>query len=601
MPSLEFKGKQFIYTHHLSVPFRELVPDKKKSVAPQVKGGNLNDNLIIHGDNLEALKALLPTYAGKVDCIFIDPPYNTGNEGWCYNDKVNSPLMREWLKKEANPVDKEDLERHDKWLCMMWPRLKLLHELLAETGSIWITLDDNEVHRARMVLDEIFGADRTVAQMVWQKRTSRENRATFSSSHDHILVYTKGSTEVWKSYRNLLDPGENGYANLDNDDRGEWTSVPFSAQGHRDNQVYDIKTPSGRIVKPPRGRCWGATESVFEQLKRENRIYFPRDGDGLPRIKQFKDEAKGLVPSTLWLASEVGDNEDSKKEIMEIFDEDQPFDTPKPVGLLSAIVQIATKQNALVLDSFAGSGTTAHAVLAMNQKDGGNRRFILIECEDYADKLTAERVRRVIGGYSFTGTQRTELMREKLTLTMLKKAGDLLEKANSISKLEGASYDRVLWGVKDGMFSVIGEKDVKEKTEGLGGSFTYCTLGKVMDLETIVRGEGELPDYDSLARYVFFTATGRALDTVPKRAPDGFIGATDLYNLHLHYQPERAWLRGGEAQLHEDHVKLITARKPPGKKALVFAVGKYMSQKTLTPQGVEFCQLPYAIHRMVGG
>ena len=275
--------------------------------------------------------------------------------------------------------------------------------------------------------------------------------------------------------------------------------------------------------------------------------------------------------------------------------------TPKPVRLLQRILEIATDEDSIVLDSFAGSGTTAHAIIAMNKKDGGNRRFILVECEDYADKLTAERVRRVIKGYSFTGTQRTELMKEKLTLTTLKKAGELLEKANSIEKLEGAQYDRVKKEVKDGVFIATGEKDVIEKTEGLGGSFTFCALGKVMDLETIMRNDGDLPDYESLSRYVFFTATGRALDTVPKRAADGFIGETDLYRLHLHYQPDRAWLRSGEAQLHEDHVKLITGGKPPSKKALVFAVGKYMSQKTLTPQGVEFCQLPYAIHRMVGG
>jgi adenine-specific DNA-methyltransferase len=272
---------------------------------------------------------------------------------------------------------------------MMWPRLCLLRELLAETGSIWVTLDDNEIHRARMLMDEVFGEDHFVTQLVWQKRTSRENRATFSEAHDHILVYSKGQTEIWKTIRNLLDPGEAGYANPDNDSRGEWASIPFSAQGHRDNQMYEIKTPSGRVVTPPRGRCWAATQPVFEQLKADNLVYFPRDGDGLPRIKQFKDGAKGLVPSTLWLAADVGDNEDSKKEILTIFNENQPFDTPKPVRLVENVIQIATKPNPLILDSFAGSGTTAHAVLAANAKDGGQRRFILIECEAYADTLTA--------------------------------------------------------------------------------------------------------------------------------------------------------------------------------------------------------------------
>jgi adenine-specific DNA-methyltransferase len=604
MPSLEFKGKQFIYTHHLSVPFRELVPDATKSVAPQVKGGNLNDNLIIHGDNLEALKALLPIYAGKVDCIFIDPPYNTGNEGWCYNDKVNSPLMREWLKKEANPVDKEDLERHDKWLCMMWPRLKLLHELLSEDGAIFITIDDNEVHRLRVVLDEIFGGEHFLASASWVKRYTRSNNARmFYSQKDAVLIYRKTQRlNVVKEPRN--EKSDSSYTNDDNDPRGPWMTASYvnpATKAQRKNLVYKIKRPSSdQWVEHPT-HAWKYSPEEHARHVAENRLWWGMAGEAeFPRVKLYLAEADLLVPVDVWDYTEVGSSDDGSDALKQIFGECS-FDNPKPVGVVEKAIGLLNNKNALILDSFAGSGTTAHAVLAMNQKDGGNRRFILIECEDYADKLTAERLRRVIGGYSFTGTQRTELMREKVTLTTLKKAGALLEKAESIEKLEGAHYDRVKKEVKDGVFIATGEKDVEEKTEGLGGSFTFCTLGKVMDLETIVRGEGELPDYESLARYVFFTATGRALDTVPKRAPDGFIGATDLYNLHLHYQPERAWLRGGEAQLHEDHVKLITARKPPGKKALVFAVGKYMSQKTLTPQGVEFCQLPYAIHRMVGG
>jgi adenine-specific DNA-methyltransferase len=168
MPTLEFKGKSFVYAHHLSVPFRELVIDAKKSLPAKGQKPALEDNLIIHGDNLHALKALLPVYAGKVDCIYIDPPYNTGNEGWCYNDNVHSPLMREWLKKSGNPVEKEDLERHDKWLCMMWPRLKLLHELLAEDGVMWMTLDDNEVFHAEMLCDEIFGEENHEGTVIWQ-------------------------------------------------------------------------------------------------------------------------------------------------------------------------------------------------------------------------------------------------------------------------------------------------------------------------------------------------------------------------------------------------------------------------------------------------
>lgn len=640
MPSLEFKGKQFIYTHHLSVPFRELVPDKKKSVAPQVKDGDLNDNLVIHGDNLEALKALLPTYAGKVDCIYIDPPYNTGSEGWCYNDKVNSPLMREWIKKSANPVDKEDLERHDKWLCMMWPRLKLLHELLSEDGSIFVSIDDNEQHRLRAAMDEVFGAENFLACVVWEKGKKGDPKF-FSETHEYILVYGKNRALLvrhgvrWKRGKEGLDEIIAQYSSLRSkhgkdhaairegmmswyrglpddapskahkhynwsDDRGLYFAADFAGpdDDRESRPRYDIIHPITKkpCAKPSTGWRWEEPRTLAALQAKPPLIHFGPDETTIPNRKTYLENADEEAHPTVIYR----DGRAATLTVEQIMGKGA-FQFPKDTDVLQELLALATDEDSLILDSFGGSGTTAHAVLAMNQKDGGNRRFILIECEDYADKLTAERVRRVINGYTFKGTQRTELLREKVTLTTLKKAAALLEKADSIEMLEGSRFDRVKREVKDGTLIVTGEKDVKEKTEGLGGSFTFCTLGKVMDLESIVRGEGELPDYESLARYVFFTATGRALDTVPKREPDGFIGSTDLYNLHLHYQPDRTWLRGSEAQLHEDHVKLITARKPPGKKALVFAVGKYMSQKSLTPQSVEFCQLPYAIHRMVGG
>ena len=231
MPTLEFKGKQFVYSHHLSVPFRELKMDLQKSLLPRDKAPSINDNLIIHGDNLEALKALLPTHAGKIDCIFIDPPYNTGNEGWCYNDNVRSPLMKEWLKKSANPVDKEDLERHDKWLCMMWPRVNLLRDLLTETGAIVITLDDNEIHRLRSLMDEIFGEDNFIATSLWQKNYSPKNTAEFfSSDHDYILIYAKNKALLEIGSLDRTKKQEARYKNPDKDPRGAWKTGDLSAR-----------------------------------------------------------------------------------------------------------------------------------------------------------------------------------------------------------------------------------------------------------------------------------------------------------------------------------------------------------------------------------
>lgn len=238
MPEIVFKGKEYVYNHHLTVPYRPLLPQPAKGIgAPDLAG-----NLVIHGDNLHALKSLLPRCAGKVDLVFIDPPYNTGNEGWCYSDGVNSPIMKEWLS--TNPVDAEDMLRHDKWLCMMWPRLVLLRELLSERGSIWITLDDNEVHRARMVLDEIFGEQNFVATCIWHKMDSPKNTAQhFSEDHDYLIVYAK-TKQNWSL--NLLPRSEEmvgRYRNPDGDLRGPWLLSDLAARNHYSQGLYAITTP----------------------------------------------------------------------------------------------------------------------------------------------------------------------------------------------------------------------------------------------------------------------------------------------------------------------------------------------------------------------
>jgi len=593
---LNFKGKEFVYNHHLAVPFRPLVPDEAKGIGPVA----LDGNLIVHGDNLHALKALLPLYAGKVDCIFIDPPYNTGNEGWAYNDNVNAPMIREWL--EANPIGIEDGLRHDKWCAMMWPRLKLLHEMLSDHGSIWITLDDNEVHHARNMLDQIFGEHSFVGQLAWQKRTSRENRAVLSPSFDHILLYSKALKDTWKLRRNRLTPKDEGYSNPDGDPRGVWASIPFTAQGFRENQVYEIVTPTGVKHKPPKGRCWGATEKEFEDLKKKKLVYWPKDGNGKPRIKQFPEEAKGLVPMTLWPANEVGTTEDSKKHLLEVFSEYQEEDleihAPKTVDLVERVIEIATQDDSIILDSFAGSGTTAHAVLNMNKRTSGNRRFILVEMEDYADRLTAERMRRVINGYAFTGTQRTELLRDKITWTKLKKADKMMEDVAAIENLHGHEYDTIKKTVKDGELIVTGEKAVEDKTEGLGGSFTYCTLGDPVELDKVLSGE-TLPPFDGLGSVLFHMATARAFDPAAMREDDFYLGAVEGQHIWLIYKPDLDWLKSPDAALTLKRAKSF-AETDPDARHLVFAPARYVSQKMLTEQGipVEFVPLPFALYRI---
>jgi adenine-specific DNA-methyltransferase len=442
MPTLEFKGKPFVYAHHLSVPFRELVVDAKRSLP--AKGGkpSLDDNLIIHGENLEALKALLPRYAGKVDVIYIDPPYNTGNEGWAYNDNVNSPLMKEWLGKV---VDRDDLERHDKWLCMMWPRMQLLHELLAEDGSFWMTIDDNEHHRGKSIIDEAFGELGFVATIAWQARYSVSNDATISNSHNYILVYSK-APETWKAIRNKLPRSEEQskqYSNPDNDPVGPWRAVPWDAPNIRENLSYPIMTPKGSVRRPPPGRCWSGTEDRWNAIVKQGIAYFGKDGDGAPSFKRYLSEAQTVVPSTWWPHENSGHTDEASKELA-AFNLDVQFNTPKPVRLLDKIIQIATKPDSLILDSFAGSGTTAHAVLQANKRDDGNRHFILIEMEDYADRLTAERIRRVINGYEFNGTSRTEMLREKISWKTLKNPSDIVSKVEDVEKRTKGQFDRLV-------------------------------------------------------------------------------------------------------------------------------------------------------------
>jgi adenine-specific DNA-methyltransferase len=632
MPSLDFKGKSFIYTHHLGVPYRELLVVPEKSCPAEGRQADLDDNLIVHGDNLEALKALLPRYAGKVDCIFIDPPYNTGTEGWCYNDAVNAPLMRDWLKKAANPVEREDLQRHDKWLCMMWPRLQLLKELLAENGVIFMTIDQNEQHHLRLLLDEIFGEGCFVASIAWQKRTSPESRKRLGPAFDTIHVYSKNPNQASLAKLQLTEEQIAAFSNPDNDPKGEWTSTDLTAQNtdetKRKDQQYPIELPNGQRVQPPPGRCWSMLEPEYLRKKAEGSIWFGKEGNARPRIKTYLSESEGVSSWTWWSNEDAGHNQEAKKELLQILGPKNSFDYPKPVRLLTKILELSTKKDSLILDSFAGSGTTAHAVLALNAKDGGNRKFILCETEDYADTLTAERVRRVIRGYDYTGKHETELHPpEQVTWTTFakdKNRNEILERIAGIEALERANYDKIEKKITDGVLTIVGQKLVKEKMPGLGGSFTYLELGEPMDLgRLLAETPGTLPSFPALARYLFFTATGHTLppagtageskpatkakgkaktpavpETVSAEAPV-FIGETAVWRIYLHYRPDEAWLRSPAAAFTRTQAEAIAAEsKDTGKQSLVFAAAKFINHKSLRELKVDFAQLPYALHRV---
>ena len=685
MPTLDFRGKQFIYSHHLTVPFRTLEVDAAKSFksppldehvrgtgprATDGPGGNhpsldehvrgtgpratgdpggnhpsldehvrgtgpratdspvenhpsLDENLIIHGDNLHALKALLPKYAGKIKCVYIDPPYNTGNEGWVYNDNVNSPMMQGWLSKNS-PIDVEDMERHDKWLCMMWPRLHLLRELLAEDGVIFISIDDNEVHLLRAIMDEIFDAQRIfpdgnfVGQFVWA--AGRKNNARlFSNSHDYILCYLKNheflnqSGTTWRVRKQGLDDIYKKHAALQRKHGQDFAKIegelaawfkglpdghPAKRHGHYRHvdsrglyHASDASAPGGNgarypVLHPVTGkecvvpsRGWVYTEQRMNALIADNRIRFGADETSVLTVKVYLKEAENEAPYSVFYK----DGRAATKRLRSLLG--KPFPFPKDEEVLKPLFEAVTGPDDIILDSFAGSGTTAHAVLALNKEDGGNRKFILVECEDYADTITAERVRRVMNGVD-------------------------------------SARDATL-------------------RQGLGGSFTYCTLGGTIDEEGMLTGE-TLPTYENLASYIAYVATGSSvamgraqptdfsgkpnararlqsaptgqedyffgetetarLQSAPTGQEDYFFGETETLRFYLIYEPDLAFLESDAAALDGNRAARIAEQcKASGKKAYVWGAHKFMSQKELTPMGITFCQLPYNIYPIMDG
>lgn len=489
VPTLQFKGKTVIETYHHTVPHHRLEFDRKLSILPKGEKPGLYGNLIIEGDNLLALKALLPTHAGKIKCVYIDPPYNTGNEGWIYNDNLTQPQFKEWIGKEVGK-EGEDAVRHDKWCCMMYPRLVLLRELLREDGSIWVSIDDNEVHNLRMLMDEVYGEENFVATVIWRNSTGPKQSKTLSTSHDYIVCYAKSKPQ-WK--RNLLPrtpDQEADYLNPDNDPRGPWRSGGLDARNYYSRGRYAIRCPGGRLIDgPPGDSYWRYPEDTLWDLDADGRIWWGQDGNNVPRVKRFLSEVQqGLIPQTVWNHKEVGHTQEAKQEVFRILGRSDAPVTPKPVALLEQILAVATDPGDLVLDSFAGTGTTAHAVLASADGSAAQRRFVLvqqphdtredsIEHRNICETLTAERVRRVIRGYSYTKR-----------------------------------------GPKG--------KTSKASVEGLGGTFVYARVGDPIFTEYRDLGK-RLPPFEDLAKYVFYTETSREIDLKRINEKTGLIGRTD--------------------------------------------------------------------------
>ena len=564
MPTLEWIGKDKVVNHHQQVPYRVL--EEKYTY-----NAERSDNMIIRGDNLEALKALLPKYEGKIKCIYIDPPYNTGNEGWVYNDNVNDPKIKKWLG-EVVGKEGEDLSRHDKWLCMMYPRLKILHRLLADDGVIFISISDVEHTHLRMICDEIFGRTNLVANVIWENNYSPRNDAKgITYATDNVLAYSKNPN--WESKRlGRTDSMDARYSTPDRDPV-PWTSSPAHAPGARTHKgmVYAIQHPyTGELFYPPADRHWALEQAkvfaimqewadykleaiddadIRAQICGESTIenipdvmavllneplesaqkkaverynagcwptyYFTSKGRGGMRVKTHLDENEGKTVTTLWPYDEVGTNTEAKNEIKKLFDGAVPFDTPKPVRLLERILQIATDPDSIILDSFAGSGTTAHAVLNMN-KVGGNRKFILIEMMEYADSITAERVKRVIDGYA--QDQEIVLFDEEITVSNLEQGAELLAEAKAVVKEAKSKYSSVKKPTMDGNhLKVVAVNKAKDAVPGTGGSFTFYDLG-----EALLLPNGNLNEnvsVDKIREYVYYMETKESMVGVSNGNP----------------------------------------------------------------------------------
>jgi adenine-specific DNA-methyltransferase len=537
MPTLNWIGKEKVINHHQDVPYKILEPQYGFADGVEQPEPNDSGNKIIHGDNLEALKSLLPEYEGKIKCIYIDPPYNTGNESWVYNDNVNHPKIKKWLG-EVVGKDGEDLTRHDKWLCMMYPRLKLLHKLLAKDGAIFISLDDNEQAHLKLICDEIFGVNNFVTDLIWRSSDNSNNDAKqFSTDYNHTIVYSKSSGWLSNKIFGSLNQ-QTHYKNPDNDPRGSYfDGNPISSPNPRPNLCYDIIAPNGNIIKPPKNG-WRWSKETLEEKMITKEIRFNEKMTNIKR-RTYLNEQNGLTPSNLWIdLEETGHNRQAKYDLVKIFDVDSSkfvFQTPKPTKFIEKIIQISTNENDIILDSFAGSGTTAHSVLNLN-KDGGNRKFILIEMEDYANTITAERVKRVIKGYG----------------------------------------------------------EDKKAVEGTGGGFNYYQLGEPLFLEEDILNE--TVGIENILKYIWYSET-RTSPPTPKGGVSAWmdlekehyrIGSKDQTDYYFYY------LMDGQTTVDYDFMAKI---KHKASQYIIYADNCLLEKDFMLKHHIIFKKIPRDITR----
>ena len=499
MPTLNWIGKEAVEKHYKEVPYRLLEPLVELSCGDKQSG-----NLLVQGDNLHALKALLPRYAGKVKCIYIDPPYNTGNEKWAYNDNVNSPEIRKWLG-EAVGKEGETLDRHDRWLCMMYPRLLLLRKLLSDDGIIFISIGDDEFGHLILMMDEIFGKNNQIANFVWKSRAKPSNtgEAKLKPQNDaeYIVAYRKKN----KPKFNLINSGvARSYPHTDIDGNYRLQTILKSNRGENKRETMQFSLAG---YTPPPTKRWLAGFDTVSDLYNRNRITFQT---GEPMLKYYEhEEAEEFKPFYCFVGtSNSGTAESGKKVLNNILGLEHGFDTVKPTSIIEYLLERVLGKEDIVLDSFAGSGTTAHAVLNLNKKDQGNRKFILIEMdEQIAKSVTMPRIKKVINGYQYKGKSKDILFSQMLNFKSLLKANEILENVESIKELNKENYSSIKVEMNENYLEVVGETTIVNHTKGIDGNFQFFKLSQepLFDASGYIRAD---VSFSQLAEFVWFSETG---------------------------------------------------------------------------------------------
>ena len=568
MPTLNWIGKEQIINHHNEVEYN--IIECIENIGEENSG-----NLLVKGDNLLALKSLLPYYAGEVKMIYIDPPYNTGNTSWVYNDATDAPIIKKWLNKV---VDKEDLSKSDKWLCMMHPRLKLLNKFLKKEGVIFISIDDAEVTNLTNLCNEIFGSKNFVTKFIWQKKKGGGNDSKYIAiEHEYILMYAKNKDSLDGLIESYTDEYAKRYKEEDSDGRYYWDT--FKRKSGK--QYYPITCPDGSVLE------FDEMGNKLSWLRSESRFYKDlKIGDvKIEKMKHgwtvfFKQRMpEGKTPRSLLL--DKGTTSSGSSLLLEMFGKNI-FDNPKPVELIQYFIDMSTNDDDIILDSFAGSGTTAHAVLAQNKKDNSDRKFILIEMEQYARDTTFARLKKAIKGYTFTGKDTTELFRKKLTMSQLLKPDMIKKLSEKMLKTiddEQDEYDTVTKILKDNTLIITGENEVQEFKEGIGGGFQYCELSEPLFDELGLLNESIT--HKMLSKHLYFCEFGQALSG--DIAENTYLG--EVNNVALYVFTNKVLKKADLNKIVEEkHTECV-----------IYADRTTISDDELKKHNIAFKQLPFSV------